>query len=350
MKGHAWVVAMGLLAASGPSSAGDVPGAALQGHSLYAEGVYADYSAASSKGVRFELRTVEAGALKALAGLNLQDVVGLPTYHLDADDGPVTVSRVRFSPLDVDRVNMAEFSSLVDDFETVGLALAEGSYRKLEVTAAIGKEARRHQAIEFCWPARGHCVVVDPNMEFLDSIVNGQRQRRAEGWAPVETYGGDAEVPAAENGDVAPAAPRCGLASDPRVLTRRIWRPEARLPYKNKLGQTLFTKILGAQEAGLRCSSTCRALPFGSSLASSTRVEGIGHLYSVDCGNQFAVWSNGGTAVSVAETKCAHRLTFSARADVSIAGAGSASLHLDWDTQGSVDGQGGRLADSCGLF
>ena len=53
----------------------------------------------------------------------------------------------------------------------VGYPVAEGHYRVLEVITTLGHDSRSHRAVEFCRDNQFHCVLLDPGMEFIDSIA-----------------------------------------------------------------------------------------------------------------------------------------------------------------------------------
>jgi len=314
--------------------------------STYAEALYADYAAAADlpdgrRGVELEVRTAAAGALPELAGRSIESVVGLPAYRIEAGDGALRISDVRFVALDLAKVDAGELATTVDDLDEAGLPLAEGRYRVLDVAAAIGGDARRHRAVELCWSSLDHCVVFDPAIEFLDSIVSGQRQRRAEGYAPrVEE-----ERPAGS--EPGPTLARCGLASNPYATSRSsTWGPYT-VTYKNLLGIVMVYKSIGGQQSGVRCDASCNPQPFGYSNSSS----GYANFpYNFDCGNAAAFGTTGGTGKWEAETKCSHGLQFDVKADFTIANLGSASVAVNWNTVGSVDANGGSLTDTCAWF
>ena len=314
----------------------------------YAEAIYADYAAASrpglpgeQHGVQLDVQTAASGALSELAGRSFESIVGLPTYQVEAREGALELSDVHFRALNPSRVDRTELAATVDGFDGVGLPLAEGRYRKLDVTVSIGGAVQRHRAVELCWNALGHCVVFDPNIEFLDSIVNGQRQRRAEGWAPrLQTE------PRQKSSPDGNALAVCGLSSNPSITSRSwTWSPYS-LVYKNVYGITMVTKNLGGQQSGIRCDSSCNPAPFGYSNSSSAFAN---IPYSVDCGNKFVSGITDRSGKFEAETKCSHNLIFTAKADATASGVG-VSIDIVWDTTGSIDSNGGQTIDTCGFF
>ncbi|TDR44155.1 hypothetical protein DFR29_106303 [Tahibacter aquaticus] len=305
----------------------------------YAEALYADYARDADSRIAFGVETLQAGALTDIAGRSLESLVGSSSYLIEANDGPIGLSELRIGPVDQAKVNNEAFAATVDGFAAAGLPLDQGSYRLLDIAVAMDKQVQQHRAVEFCWSARAHCVVFDPNIEFLDSIVNGHRELRAQGYAPREER---IAAPATEA-----VTARCGLASDPRYIMKSLTWGAYKRTYKNVYGITMVTKNLGGQQSGIRCTSSCAVAPFGYSNSSSAFAN---IPFSVDCGNAFGSGTTGRTGKFDAETKCSHRLTFSAKADASVANRGSASVDIKWDTTGSIDSNGGHMIDTCGMF
>jgi hypothetical protein len=318
----------------------------------YAERLYADYAADSEKDVQIQVTAAAAGALPDLAGRTLESIVGLPAHHLEANDGPLTLTGTRFEPLDLDRVNASELGSVVDGFDAAGLPLAEGSYRLLEVAVSIDGERREHRAAEFCWHGLGRCVVFDPTIEFLDSIVSGHRQRKADGWAvKVETGRLDdagTETKAADGKSPNATTAVCGLASATWTNYKQLTWPPYTITYYGVFGQRMIEKRFGEQQAGMRCDASCWPAPYGHSYASSAATFN-GAAYSVDCGNLAVHGTSGRSIKFQAESRCAHRLTFGARADASFRGAGL-GVYIQWDQQGGIDSRGGQVIETCGFF
>ncbi|MEO8672908.1 MAG: hypothetical protein ABI411_16435 [Tahibacter sp.] len=306
----------------------------------YAERLYADYAAAGSD-VSFDVTETASGALKELSGLTLARVAGPTTYALESSEGALTLSDVKIVN-DSARADSGEADLSIDGFDSAGWPIAEGTYRNLAIRVSVGKDVQSHNAVEFCWAAKNHCVVYDPNILFLDSIVNGQRELKASGWAPVRQY--ERAEPLA--GSKATAS-HCGLASNPNNIGYSLtWGAYTR-KYKNVYGITMVTKNLGSQQSGIRCTSSCNVAPFGYSNSSSAFAN---IPFSVDCGHAFGSGTTGHTGKFDSETKCAHRLTFSAKADASVEHYGSASVDIKWDTTGSIDSNGGHMIDTCGYF
>ncbi len=306
----------------------------------YAETLYADYAQASGQQATFEVRTLDSGRLKQLEGKSFEQIVGTPRYQLEADETPLTLRNARFNdePGVIDR---HELDAGVEGFDEVGLPVDLGTYRLLSVNAVVKGNVRTHQALEMCWKSQGHCVVFDPSITFLDSIVNNQRLAKASGYR-VSVQGGGPNLAEGQVGALAV----CGLASNPswtwKQLTWGGWKKD----YKNVFGMVLAHKELGGQQSGIRCNSSCNPAPYGYSNSSS----GYGNLgYSVDCGWKHNSGVSGRTARWIAETKCAHKLVGSAKANVTLKGVGS-GVDLAWDTNGGIDSNGGAYTDTCGYF
>lgn len=316
-----------------------------QDESTYAEAIYADYATASAPpggqpAVQLDVRTASAGALHELAGRSIESIVGLPEYRIAASDSALHISDVRFVALDMARVNAHELAMTVDGFDDAGLPVGEGRYRALDVAVSIGGDTRTHQAVEFCWSSLDHCVVFDPAIEFLDSIVNGQRQRKAEGYGPIVK---EERLPI----HTGPSLATCGMASNPSTTNRSSTWGAYTVTYKNLYGIVMVYKSIGGQQSGLRCDSNCIPQPYGYSNVSS----GYANFpYNFDCGNKAASGITGGTGKWEAETKCTHGLQFDVKADFTVSNLGSASVSINWDTVGSVDGNGGSLTDTCAWF
>lgn len=303
----------------------------------YAEGIYADY-AGDKDGVTFAVDTIRSGSLADIAALSMEQLVGPATYLVEGDDKATSVDNVRLAPLDSSKVNAEAFAARIDGFEKVGLPLDQGNYRLLQITVEVDKQLQRHQAAEFCWSGLKHCVVFDPNIEFVDSIVNGHRELKAQGYAPRAGF---------EPVDRNKAVLGCALASDTRYIAKWWTWGSYKRTYKNVYGVTMVTKNMGGQQAGIRCNSSCYPAPFGYSHSSSAFAN---VPFSVQCDNAFGAGTTGRRGKFDAESKCAHRLAFSAKAEASVANRGSVAVDIKWDTTGSIDGNGGQMIDTCGYF
>lgn len=306
----------------------------------YAEGIYADFAAASNRQVAFSVSVVESGAMRQLEGRSFRQILGGPTHLLQVDEDRLALRNARFGQ-DLQGYDATELRGGVEGFEAVGLPVELGSYRRLAVQATVDGRTRRHEAIEMCWQKLDHCVVYDPSVVFLDSIVNNRRLAKAAGYGPRVQYGERKAL----SGDVTTLA-ACGLASNPAYISKWLTWSAWTQRYKNIYGITLVTKNLGGQQSGIRCNSSCYPAPFGYSNSSS----GSGTLgYDVACGNAYNYGSSGRTGRWVAETKCAHKFTGDASATVTRSGSGS-GVTLSWNTNGGVDSNGGYFTDTCGYF
>lgn len=306
----------------------------------YADGIYADYAQASDQQVGFELKTLSSGSMKQLEGKSFADILGAPHYLVAADEDRLSLRNIRFKE-DLGAYDRSELDAGVEGFEVVGLPVEMGSYRKLAVRVSVDGKTRRHEAIELCWEKLEHCVVFDPSIVFLDSIVNNRRLAKAAGYGP-RMQQEERQQPTGEVGTQAV----CGLASNPAYIAKWLTWGAWTQRYKNIYGMTLVTKNLGGQQSGVRCNSSCYPAPFGYSNSSS----GSGTLgYDVACANLYNYGSSGRTGRWVAETKCTHKWSGDATATVTRSGSGS-GVSLSWNTNGGVDSNGGYFTDTCGYF
>lgn len=308
----------------------------------YAEGVYRDFSAASGDAVSFEVRTMAAGPMSRLQGRSFVQLTGEPSYRLGF--GETRESRIAgpafgAAPAQTDRT---ELDGDIGGFDIVGLPSRLGAYRILAVTARTGGQTREHRALEFCWKSLDHCVVYDPQIEFLDSVVNNYRTAKAEGYGPRIQEQLPEPVPAGQVGIQAV----CRLASNTGIIGRSLTWSSRSLTYKNLYGITVVQKTLGGQQVGITCSSTCKPSMYGYSNQSSASAN-LG--FSADCGNRHATGITGGKGTAHSQTRCTHKTFGGAKADVSVNGSG-ASINLSWDLSGSVDSSGGSLTDTCAYF
>jgi hypothetical protein len=312
----------------------------------YAENLYADYSAASDAKIEFQVVQEASGPLGDLSHQRLGSIVGAPDYTIEADHHPISLTNVHFATPDAKALGAGSLydksgvNESVDKFDTVGYPVAEGTYRKLGIIVAIGNTLQKHQSLEMCWKAQGHCVVLDQAIPFLDSIINNQREAKALGWSVTAQA-----LPARRTG-VQPMTGTCSLASHTNDvaywLTWAKWHAWA----KDIYGITLWNEYLGAQQTGLRCNPNehCAVEPFGYSNTSS----GGGTLgYNVSCDNAFNEGNTGRTGKWISETKCAERFAGSASVQVSYKGSGS-GVNLAWNTNGGVNSNGGYYLDTCG--
>ena len=116
----------------------------------YAEGIYADYAAASGRQVAFSLGVLESGQLRQLEGRSFKQILGAPTHLLDVDEDRLTLRNPRFRQ-DLKGYDATELRAGVEGFDAVGLPVELGRYRRLSVQATVDGRTRRHEAIEMCW-------------------------------------------------------------------------------------------------------------------------------------------------------------------------------------------------------
>jgi hypothetical protein len=309
----------------------------------YADGIYADFAMASGQQIAFKLGTLESGSLRQLEGRSFGQILGTPRHRLEVDEDRLDLRNARIRG-DLQGFDASELKGGVEGFEVVGLPLDMGRYRRLSIQATVAGRTIRHEALELCWDKLGHCVVYDPSIAFIDSIVNNRRLAKAAGYGPRVQYG-EAAAKKTATGEVGTLA-ACGLASNPAYISKWLTWASWTQRYKNVYGMTLVTKNLGGQQSGIRCNSSCYPAPFGYSNTSS----GSGTLgYNVECDNGYNYGSTGRTGRWVAQTKCAHRFAGDATAIVTRSGSGS-GVTLSWNTNGGVDSNGGYFTDTCGYF
>ena len=228
-----------------------------------------------------------------------------------------------------------QLTATVEGFDKVGYPVQQGQYRLLEIGVGLGTETTTHEALEFCWPKQGHCVVLDPAVTFLDTMVQNRRRLQAEGW----------NVKIKLNPVTSKST--CQLASHRGYIGITYTWGAYTVTYKDIFGVTLVQKSLGGQQSGLRCDSSCHPAPYGYSNSSSC----YGNLgYTCACGNAFGSGNTGGTGKSISETKCTHQLFTASQASVSIKDNFTASVSLNWTVNGGVDSNGGSFLDTCGFF
>lgn len=330
------LVATGVLSLAGATFAQAAPRATAPG---YAEGVYAEYSTGSGRSVLFSVQSLGGGSLSELAGKRFSELVGLPSYTVEATQVGTEIRRVHFESAGLDALDLSDLEAGVADFEKVGYPMDLGRYRALQVSVAIGAEARTHQALEFCWASLGHCALLDPSVTFLQSMVDNRLRLQGEGWGPRLV------VVRNEPADATTAV--CGLASNPAVRDRYFYWRAYTVDYKDIFGITLVHKALGAQQSGIRCNTSCQPAPYGYSNASSA----YGTLgWNATCDNDFGYGTGGGSGKWIAETRCTHKFFGSATANASVSNLGSLSVAISWSVDGGVDQNGGQILDTCGYY
>lgn len=315
--------------------------AAPAGDSSYAEGIYRDFAMASGQRTSFDVRTVSTGPLRKLEGKSFAQLVGTPRYQLGFEETRASrIMNPKFSP--IFSLNRTELDAGVEGFDVVGLPVSKGIYRTLAVQVTVDGQIRTHRALEMCWAAQDHCVIYDPQIEFLDSVVNNYRIAKAEGYAPRIQEQAPVQAPIGEVGTLAV----CRLASNLNIIGRSLTWGARTVNYKNIYGITLVSKNLAGQQTGITCNSSCNPAMYGYSNQSSAS----GTLgYSATCGNKHSTGTTGRSGKAISETKCTHTFTGSARANVTVQGTGY-GINLAWDTNGGIDSSGGALTDTCGYF
>jgi len=285
------VMAGGLspLAAAGQS--GKAPGKG------YAEGVYAEYAAATGDQILFEVRELESGRLSQLAGVSLGELIALPAYQVEASQFGTYIRNPHITTPELGALDhTGDLELTPEDFEAVGYPVKMGRYRTL--------------------------------------LVDNRLRLAAEGWGPTLM------VERAEVGALA----TCGFSSHPNWTAYHFYWGAYWVEYYNALGQTLVRKDLGAQQSGLRCNSSCYPAPYGYSNSSSC----WGTFgWTCACDNKFGYGSTGRTGKWISETKCTHRWVNQAKASASVVNQGSASVDINWTLGGGVDSNGGQLLDTC---
>lgn len=309
--------------------------------SRYAEGLYRDFAVASEQRTSFDVRTLSTGPLRKLEGKSFAQIIGEPRYQLGFEETRASrIANPQFSQ--VVSVNRDELDAGVEGFDVVGLPVSNGVYRTLAVQVTVNGQTRTHQALEMCWKAQDHCVVYDPQIEFLDSVVNNYRIAKAEGYGPRILEQAPAPAPVGQVGTLAV----CRLASNRNIIGRSSTWSARTVKYENVFGMTLVSKSIGGQQTGITCNASCNPAMYGYSHSSS----GYGSLgYEVDCGYKHVTGTTGRKGTAVSETKCAHTFTGTAKANVTVQGTGS-GIDLAWSTNGGVDSAGGALTDTCGYF
>jgi hypothetical protein len=309
----------------------------------YAEALYRDYGSLSQGAVSFELEVLEQGPLEKLSGQPLVNFTGLPEYTIVVDaDSDIRRPQAAFARADLTEIYLQDLEFSVEGFAEVGFPLELGDYRLLAVNTGIGKQRQSHIALEFCWAAQGHCVVFDPNIDFIDSEVNSWRSAVASGWG-LQIHEESAAIDTGKGISVQAA---CGLASNPSVTSRSYSRGSRTVTYKNLYGITMVQKSIGAVQAGLRCSTSCSPSPFGYANASSAWAN---IPFSVACGNKVASGTSGGRGKFVAKSGCSHRTVLGASFSATAKGVGL-SVDVQIDATGSVDLNGTEYIDTCGYY
>jgi hypothetical protein len=310
----------------------------------YAEKVYGDYQAAAKGRIAFELTTLGAGTLSELADRSVNEIVGVPGSWIQMNQRATEILDVRSEPRNPEEDEWSAPVSL-RGFEELGLPVAEGSFRLLSIQVGLGRAESAHQALEVCWAAQDHCIIMDPVVLQLDAFSQNRRALLTAGLAPMK--GEEAARMAAPE---VLAAGACTLNSHPTWTAAQIDYPAWGVDYKNVFGITLVHKDIGKQQAGIACyvasDGSCKSSGYGFSNTSNCFAN-LG--YTCDCdntGNQIGLSPDGVTIKAWSETKCAHRLVLNADVSWTVEGVGS-GFSIRWETSGSVDSNGGQFFDSC---
>ncbi|GMU43031.1 MAG: hypothetical protein IT479_02265 [Xanthomonadales bacterium] len=310
----------------------------------YAEGVYADYAAASTQALNFELKTLRVGSTEALRGSTMMELTGAPRYALVTEETGLKLDGARFAPVNLEEIYLDDLDMRAEDFEKAGFPLASGQYRLLEVRATLGKATQTHTAAEFCWSEQGHCVVFDPNIDFLDSVVNNLRERRASGWAPRFELEPVAGIDSLTGSAV--KARHCGLADFPNSTAASITWGAYTVWYKSLVGLKVVEKRIGSIRAGVRCDASCRPQPYGYANASSAWAV---YPNSVQCDFAHNQGTSGSSAKYVGKSGCAHRFVLGAKFNATAKGVGL-GVDVQIDATGGVDQNGGAYRTACAWF
>ncbi len=301
----------------------------------YAEGIYAGYSVATGNKLLFEVETLEQGRLDALRGLTFGEVITAPEHRFESADSGLEITSLGLVQKAAADYGTHDLEFTTEDLAKAGYPTSQGVYRKLQVASAIDDHLLDHQALELCWPKQGHCVLVDPAVIFIDSIVNNHRRLAAEGFG----------LKVFESHDAQKAG--CGLASNPSITNRNHYWGSYTVQYTNVFGGVLVEKNLGSQQSGMRCNSSCQPAPYGYSNSSSCWGTGG---WTCACDNKFGYGSTGSSGKWISETRCTHRWVQSAKASGSVHNQGSLSVDITWTLGGGVDANGGQISDTCGYF
>jgi len=314
-------------------------GSAQAAESGYAESLYSDFEAASKGQVKFNIQPLRSGAVQDLAGYKLVALTGTPTYTLTTVSNALEIDSAKFDDANMKSLYLEGLDAEVNGFAEAGFPLEKGNFRQLEVQVTMGKDQRTHTAAEFCWADQGHCTVFDPSIEFLDSLINGQRERRAQGWAP--TVRG--ELASAQGLE---KAGTCGLASHPTWKAAQITWGSYRVSLRNIYGIEIGHKNIGSAQAGLRCNTSCYPAPYGYSNNSSASII---FPNSVQCDFAHAQGTSGRSGKYIGKTGCSHRFVLGAKFNATAKGVGL-GVDVQIDSTGSVHQNGGAYVDTCGYF
>ncbi|MCG6117450.1 MAG: hypothetical protein MEQ07_04535 [Aquimonas sp.] len=319
---------------------------ALADNEGYAETIYRDFAVASGGAISFDVQTIETGRLGALAGLRFSQLTGAPEYVVIADMAGTALENIDIVPTaQIKTLHLEDLEAPLDGFEKSGFPLEQGAFRLLQVTLQAGDERHQHVAVEACWASSGHCVVYDPSVEFIDSLVHNIRNLKAEGWQ-VEF----SEEPAAwtllPEGSDQMKTGTCGLASRPWATSRSAFFPAYIFRIRNAFNNVVLEKSIGRAESGVRCDVNCNPQPFGYANASSAWAKG---LRSVACDNAAIGGVEGSAGRFVGRTGCSHRTVLGAKFKAEAKGFGL-QVDVSIDVTGSSHTNGQAFQDACARF
>lgn len=329
------VLVSGLAATAGCAAE---PAATFGESTLYAESVYDNYQQAAEGRIELDLATLQSGSLSEVADVPVGELLGVPDYWLRMTPRGTEITEIQREARDPEQ---DEWQGTVDlrEFESLGYAVDEATYRLLAVTTRLEGVSSSHQALEVCWADAGHCIVMDPVVLQADAYLHDRTRMIAEGWAPTK----EVEKAVSITGV-------CSLNSNPAYAGISYRYPGWWVEYKNVFGIVLVRKDMGEQKVGITCfvngAGSCVSSGFGYSNTSSCFAN-LG--YTCDCentGNLIGTSPDGAATKAWSETKCTHRAFATAAVSFDIEGTG-ANFNVQWDTAGSVDANGGQVFDSC---
>lgn len=313
------------------------------GVSATALDAYASYQAAAAGRVGFSLSLLDAGGLADIAARPVNDLVGVPDHWVRMQPRGAEIAALVREARDPAQ---DEWSRPIDlrHFDELGRPVAEATYQLLDVQMTLDGERSQHKALEVCWAASGFCTVMDPVVLQLSAFAEARQGMVAGGWRPL------IEAPVGETFDLAPgprATAVCSLNSHPTWGGVTYTWSGYTLNYKDIFGITLVSKYLGGQQVGVSCyvsNGSCFSSGNGYSFASSCSAT-LG--YNCNCENS---GTNSGSTQpatrSISETKCTHAFLGNVSISFQWQGTG-ANLSLVWNTNGSVDSNGGQVYDAC---
>ena len=304
---------------------------------------YTDYQSATAGRVEFAVSSLKRGNLTDIASRPVNDLIGVPDYSVRMQQRGTDIVDVVREPRNL---AIDEWSHDIDlhRFDQIGRPLAEGTYDLLSVRMTLDGEVSEHKALEVCWAAQDYCIVMDPVVQQLSSFVESRRNLLAAGWkvnaVPTSEF-------ASHPSGATASSTVCSLNSRPTAGGITFTWGAYSVSYKDVFGITLVSKSLGAQQTGISCfisNGACRSSGNGFSSSSSCSAT-LG--YNCNCSNSGNV--AGSTQPQTrdwAETKCTHAFAGNTSISFSFKGTG-ASLSLVWNTNGSVDSNGGQAFDAC---